>query len=63
MTKTIPLWKWFLLYFVKTYAGFDEKDGFATICFMKKLFGELYIWKIEYYIDDVLVEVRKLKRS
>lgn len=58
----IPLWKWILLHFVKTYVGYDCEGEIMTICSMKKLFGELYVWSIDTYKNGKLIRASKLSR-
>ena len=38
----IPLWKWILLHFVKTYKTFDVDLHIITVCYTKMLFKEIY---------------------
>lgn len=45
----IPLWKWILLHFVKTVISIDIDANISTVCYAKKLFGVMYIWKIKTY--------------
>ena len=61
----IPLWKWILLHFVKTYVNSDVDVHITSVCYAKKLFGILYIWKIELYnsYNGKLIETRKLERK
>jgi len=39
----IPLWKWILLHFVRTYVGYDSEGEIMTICRMKMLFKQMYV--------------------
>ena len=59
----IPLWKWVLLYFTKTYKNIDFNGCMITILYAKKLFNELYIWKREVFNAGKLIEKSKLKRK
>lgn len=58
----IPLWKWVLLHFVKTYSNTDENGIITSVFYFKKLFGELYVWKEEMYKNGVLFKSSKMKR-
>lgn len=61
----IPLWKWILLYFVKSHIGVDVDIHTTTFCYAKKLCGEVYIWKIETYnsYNGKLIKTEKLTRT
>ena len=59
---TIPFWKWILLHFVKTHVGFDSEGDFATVCYMKMLFKELYVWRLDTYRNGKLINSSKLER-
>ena len=60
---TIPLWKWILLCIVPTHIGFDEERNILTITHVKKLFGELYVWRSETYYNGKLIRFSQLKRK
>jgi len=61
----IPLWKWILLHFVKTYKTFDIDLHITTVCYSKMLFKIIYCWKIETYnsYNGKLIKVEKLARK
>ena len=59
----IPLWKWVLLYFTKTYKNVDFNGSIATFVYVKILFKEMYIWKREVFNAGKLIEKSKLKRK
>lgn len=41
---------WLLLHFLPTYKSCDNSEkGFATVVYVKKFRGDLYIWKVKYY--------------
>lgn len=40
---SIPLWKWILLHFVKTFISVDIDANVSTVCYAKKLFGVIYM--------------------
>lgn len=58
----IPLWKWILLHFVRTYVGYDSEGEIMTICRMKMLFKQMYIWRLDTYRNGKLIDSRKLER-
>lgn len=40
---------WMLLHFLPTYKNCDNSGkGFATVVYVKKFRGDLYIWKVKY---------------
>ena len=58
----IPLWKWIVLHFSKTYINRDIGVPITTICYVKKLFNELYIWKtIIYDSSSGQIRIEELK--
>ena len=61
----IPLWKWILLHFVKTYKSFDTDLHVTVVCYAKMLFKKIYIWKIETYnsYNGKLIKIEKLARK
>ena len=60
----IPLWKWILLHLVKPHIGVDVDVHITTVCYAKRLFGVVYIWKIETYnsYNGKLIKTDKLTR-
>lgn len=60
----IPLWKWILLHFIKPHIGVDVDVHITTVCYAKKIFGVVYIWKIETYnsYNGKLIKTEKLTR-
>ena len=59
----IPLWKWVLLYFTRTYKNVDLDGCYTTIIYVKILFKKMYIWKRETFNAGKLIEKSKLKRK
>lgn len=62
--KSIPLWKWILLYFRPVNIGLGTEDDIACISFAKELFKEIYITCIDYFCISTgkLIKTRKLTR-
>ena len=60
--EIISIWKWILLYLVKTYKCVDYDGNRITIVYVKRLFKELYFWKRETFEAGRLIEKSKLKR-
>lgn len=63
--KTIPIWKWILLYFCHSYIGFDVEENVACVCFAKVLFHHIYVMREDYYCMATgnLIRTRKLTRK
>ena len=61
----IPLWKWILLHFVKTYKTMDSGPDNTVVLYGKMLFKVLYIWKVKTYdrFSGKLIKVEKLTRK
>lgn len=55
---------WLLLHFLPTYKNCDYygKD-FATVVYVKKFRGGLYVWKVKYYRRDEAGEFKRLRRK
>ena len=72
--KPIPIFIWLMLHLVRTYYSVDREEyteeytesaiqQITEVTYAKKLFGHMYIWKTEYYINDTLVNVSRLTRK
>lgn len=63
--KTIPLWKWILLYFRPAHMGFDTKGDVACVHYAKMLFKTVYIMREDYFCISTgnLLNTRKLTRK
>lgn len=59
----IPLWKWILLLFTKPKIIFDPLDkDIATVCYIKSLFKEIYVYRVITYYKGNKISDNKLKR-
>lgn len=59
----IPLRKWILLHFSKTYINRDIGVPITTICYVKRLFNKLYVVKtIIYDSSKGQIRIEELKR-
>ena len=62
---TFKAWMlWMLLHFLPTYKNCDiSENGFATIVYVKKFRGELYIWKVKYYLRNEAGKFERLRKK
>lgn len=62
--KTIPMWKWILLHFTRTYKSFDCEGQVCCVIHAKMLFKNMYIWQEDHYntLTGELIRSRKLTR-
>lgn len=55
---------WLLLHFLPTYKNCDNSGkGFATVVYVKKFRGDLYIWKVKYYRRNKVGKYKRLRKS